>query len=146
MAKTPINNGRKTDGTFAPGNALGGRTKGSRHKTTMAIEELLDGQAEALTQKAINAALDGDMVALRLCLDRITPAKKDAPVAFSLPAMESVTDAAKAAGAILEAVAAGDLTPSEGTAIAGLVETYRRTLESEELEGRIIALEKEQLK
>ncbi len=146
MAKTPKNNGRKTDGTFAPGNALGGRTKGSRHKTTMAIEELLDGQAEALTQKAINAALDGDMVALRLCLDRITPAKKDAPVAFSLPAMESVTDAAKAAGAILEAVAAGDLTPSEGTAIAGLVETYRRTLESEELEGRIIALEKEQLK
>jgi len=73
MAKTPINNGRKTDGTFAPGNALGGRTKGSRHRSTLAIEELLDGQAEALTQKAINAALEGDGMALRLCLERILP-------------------------------------------------------------------------
>jgi hypothetical protein len=47
MASAPINNGRKTDGTFAPGNALGGRTKESRHRSTMAIEALLDGQAEA---------------------------------------------------------------------------------------------------
>jgi hypothetical protein len=60
MAKTPKTNGRQSDGTFAPGNALGGRTKGSRHRATLAIEALLDGQAEALTQKAINAALECD--------------------------------------------------------------------------------------
>jgi hypothetical protein len=30
----------------------------------------LDGQAKALTQKAIELALSGDMMALRICLDR----------------------------------------------------------------------------
>ena len=43
MVKSPKNNGRKTDGTFAAGNALGGKTKGARHKATMAVENLLDG-------------------------------------------------------------------------------------------------------
>ena len=123
-----------------------GKPKGSRNKTTLAIEALFDGEAEALTRKAIEKALEGDMMALRLCLDRIAPAKKDAPVTFSLPAMDSASAAAKAAGAVLEAVAAGDLTPSEGTAIAGLVETYRRTLETQEIEARVAALEKEQPK
>ena len=118
-----------------------GKPKGARNKTTLAVETLFDGEAETLTRKAIELAKEGDMVALRLCLDRIVPAKKDAPVAFELPALESAADAAKAAGAILEAVAIGDLTPSEGTAVAGLVETFRRTLETEEIEDRIRALE-----
>ncbi len=118
-----------------------GKPKGARNRTTLAIEALFDGEAETLTRKAIELAKKGDMVALRLCLDRIAPAKKDAPVAFELPALESAADAAKAAGAILEAVAIGDLTPSEGTAVAGLVETFRRTLETEEIEDRIRALE-----
>ena len=46
MTNNPKKNGRKTDGTFAPGNALGGKTKGARHKATMAVEELLDGQVK----------------------------------------------------------------------------------------------------
>ena len=54
-----------------------GRPKGSRNVTTLALETLLDGQAAALTQKAIDLALSGDMAALRLCLDRILPPRKD---------------------------------------------------------------------
>lgn len=123
-----------------------GRPRGSRNRVTLAVEALLEGEAEALTRKAIEKALGGDMVALRLCLDRIAPAKKDAHVTFALPAMKTAADAAKAAGAILKAVAAGGLTPSEGTAIAGLVDTYRRALEIHEIESRIAALERKNLK
>ena len=47
-----------------------GRPRGSRNATTLALEALLDGQATALTQKAIDLALTGDMAALRLCLLR----------------------------------------------------------------------------
>ena len=47
-----------------------GRPRGSRNATTLALEVLLDGQAQALTQKAIDLALTGDIPALRLCLDR----------------------------------------------------------------------------
>ena len=93
-------------------------------------------------RKAIEKALEGDMVALRLCLDRIAPAKKDAPVTFALPAMKTAADAVTAAGAILKAVATSEMTPSEGTAIAVLVETYRRALETQEIESRIAALER----
>lgn len=139
IEKTSRNNGRNTDGTFSPGNP--GRPRGARNMATQAAQCLLDGQAEALTQKAIETALAGDTVALRLCLDRIAPARKDAAVTFTLPPMASAQDAAKAAAAVISAVALGDLTPIEGAQIMGLIETYRRNLETCELEARVVALE-----
>jgi len=142
MPETNRNNGRKTDGKFSQGNS--GRPKGSRHKTTLAIQALLDGEGEALTRKAIEMALAGDSVALRLCLDRIAPPRKDGPVRFDLPPMDGAACAGNAMGAILSSVANGDLTPSEASAIAGLVEGYRKTLETAELEARLKALEERQ--
>ena len=44
--------GRNTDGTFSKGNS--GKPKGARNIKTIALESLLEGQAEALTQKAID--------------------------------------------------------------------------------------------
>ncbi|MFT5946920.1 MAG: hypothetical protein ACI807_001167, partial [Paracoccaceae bacterium] len=96
---------------------------------------------EALTAKAIEMALDGDGAALRLCLERIAAPRKDAPVTFALPAMTCARDATHAAGAVLGAVAEGDLTPTEGAHIMALVESYRRTFETTELEARLTALE-----
>lgn len=79
-----------------------------------------------------------------LCLERIVSPRRDAPVQFGLPSMETARDAAHAAGALVEAVALGNLTPQEGAHIMALVETYRRTLETTELEARIGALEEGQ--
>ena len=132
-------NGRNTDGTFGNGNP--GKPQGTRHKATMAALALLDGEAEALTQKAVETALAGDTTALRLCLERIAPPRRDAPVSFALPPMTTAADAAKGAAAVLAAVAIGDLTPAEGAHVMGLIETYRRTLETTELEARLAALE-----
>jgi hypothetical protein len=131
--------GRNADGTFGPGNS--GKPKGTRHKATQAALALLDGEAEALTRQAVTMALGGDTTALRLCLERIAPPRRDAPVTFDLPPMETARDAAKAAGAVLGAVAHGDLTPTEGAHIMALVEGFRRTLETTELEARLVALE-----
>lgn len=131
--------GRNADGTFAPGNP--GKPKGSRHRATQAIEAMLEGQQEALTQAAIDKALEGDVTALRLCLDRIAPARKDAPVSFDLPTIETAEDAAKAARAILKAIAEGDVTPLEAATVMAVVEQFRRTLETTEIERRITALE-----
>ena len=131
--------GRNTDGTFGPGNS--GKPKGTRHKATQAALALLDGEAEALTRQAVTLALGGDTTALRLCLERIAPPRRDAPVNFDLPPMETARDAAKAAGAVLGAVAEGELTPGEGASLMALVEGFRRTLETTELEARVAALE-----
>jgi hypothetical protein len=142
MPDTDRKNGRKTDGKFASGNT--GRPRGARHKTTLAIQALLDGEGEALTRKAVEMALAGDTTALRLCLERISPPRKDTPVRFDLPPMESAASASTAMGAILAGVASGDLTPGEGSAIAGLVEGYRKALQTTELEARLKALEERQ--
>jgi hypothetical protein len=107
----------------------------------MAVLELLEGQAEALSHKAVDMALAGDTVALRLCLERLAPPRKDSPVQFPLLRMVTAHDAAQAAAAVLEAVSEGKLTPTEGAQVMGLVDSYRRTLEVTELEARVAALE-----
>ena len=142
MSDTDRNNGRNTDGTFGKGNP--GKRHGIRHKTTLAIQALLDGEGEALTRKAVDMALAGDTTALRLCLERVAPPRKDSPVRFDLPPMAGAQNAAAAMGAILASVASGDLTPSEAIGIAGLVEAYRKALETTELETRIKTLEDKQ--
>jgi len=107
----------------------------------MAVLELLEGQAQALTQRAVELALSGDTTALRLCLERVAPPRKDAPVQFTLPQMKTARDAAEAAAAVLLAVSEGDLTPGEAAQVMGLIDGYRRTLETSELEARVAALE-----
>lgn len=134
-----MKNGRNTDGTFCEGNS--GRPKGARNKKTLALEALLNGEAEALTRVAIKKALEGDGVALRLCLERISPAPKDRPVVFSLPSITSAQDASQAASSLLTAVSEGDLTPLEAGRVMNLIDSYRRLIELTELEERVKTLE-----
>lgn len=100
-------------------------------------EALLDGQAEALTQKAIDLALTGDMAALRLCLNRVLPPRKDRPVTFTLPPINSAQDAAKVTSAILAAVSTGELTPADAGEISKLVDTYVKAFGTAELADRL---------
>ena len=118
-----------------------GRPKGVKNKKKLAIESLLEGQAEALTQTAISKALEGDGLALRLCMERIAPAPKDKSVLFPIPEMNDAMDASKAASSVLTAVSKGELTPIEGTRVMGLIDSYRRTLELTEIEERLRVLE-----
>jgi hypothetical protein len=118
-----------------------GRPKGARNKATLALEALLDGEAEALTRKAIEMAKDGDMTAMRLCMDRIMPPRKDRPVSFALPTLKTAADAIKATSAIAEAVAAGDLTPMEAGELVKLVDGFTKAFELHEIEQRLAKLE-----
>jgi Family of unknown function (DUF5681) len=118
-----------------------GRPPGSRNKATLLIEQLLDDATKDITKKAIELAKAGDSTALRLCIDRIVPARKDRHIAFKLPKMESPEHAVKAAAAIVEAVAGAELTPSEAAEMMKLVEGYTRILEAEDHEQRLRALE-----
>jgi len=101
----------------------------------------LDGEAEGLTRKAVEAALGGDMAALRLCLDRIVPPRRERPVNFRIPPLKSAEDAAVAMAAITEAVAAGELLLGEAESASALVERFVRTIEAGEFEKRLRALE-----
>ncbi|MGE0773685.1 MAG: DUF5681 domain-containing protein [Sphingomonadaceae bacterium] len=140
----PVNTAGKQRGRqFQPGQSGNpdGKPKGARHRVTRAIEELLEGQHEALTQVAIDKALQGDMTALRLCLDRIAPPRKDAPISIDLPDVRSAEDAVAASKAVLGAVSAGDVTPDEGGRVMALLTAHKAIVETGDLEKRIAALE-----
>jgi len=120
-----------------------GRRQGSRNKATLALEALMDGQAEAITQKAVDLALEGDTTALRLCLDRILPPRKSRPVNIALPEVTTAEGVADAQATVVQAVAGGELTPEEGTTITNILEARRKAIETQEHESRIAALEEE---
>ena len=82
-------------------------------------------------------ALAGDPVALRICLERICPVRKDRAVRFPLPPINSARDAADIAAAVAQAVAAGHLTPSEAAEIAKVVDVYVRAYQTAELNERV---------
>ena len=121
----------------------GGRPKGALNKATLATQALLDGEAEALTRKVVELAKDGNPVALRLCLERLLPPRKDRPVTIDLPPLEGAQDLPQALKAILEAVARGEITPGEGHTLTAMLDAYRKGLETTDHEARITALEKE---
>jgi hypothetical protein len=125
---------------FKAGNP--GRPKGARNATTLALESLLDGQAAALTQKAIDLALAGDLTALRICLERILAPRKDRPVNFTFPKITTAKEAATTMSAVLAAVAAGDLTPTEASEVGKLVDIFVKAVEATDLADRISRLER----
>jgi len=118
-----------------------GRPVGARHKTTLAIEALLDGEAEIITRKAIQLALEGDTTAIRLCLDRILPLRRDRHVSFALPKLEKADDVKQAVSAIVAAVAEGELTPAEAGELSKVVDAFTRMLETLDFEERLAKLE-----
>ena len=144
MKPAPDNTEAKQGGTqFQPGQSgnPNGRPKGSRNAATLALELLLDGEAEALTRKAVDLALAGDITALRLCLDRILPPRKDRPVSFEMPKINNAQDARAASAALLDAVASGNLTPSEASEVGKLIDAYVKTIELTEVLARLDKLE-----
>jgi hypothetical protein len=123
-----------------------GRPLGSRHRATLLAENLLDGQTEELIRKTIDLALSGDSTALRLCMERIVAPRRDRPVNFRLPVLNSASDVVAAIEAIADGVASGELTPAEAAELSKVVETYRSAVETAEIERRLSAVEQLQVK
>ena len=90
-----------------------GRPRGSRNRTTILMQSVLEADGEALARKAIDLAKGGDLAALRMCMDRLAPARKTEPVVLDLPPLGTAADTVDAAATIVAAAAAGELTPSE---------------------------------
>jgi hypothetical protein len=139
-------------GQYAKGHSgnPSGRPKGSRDRATLIADELFDKalfgpdkKAEAIIAKAVAMAESGDTTCMRLCFERIAPARKDRPVHFELPPMCEAKDAVDASAAIVAAVATGQLTPSEAAELSKMVESYTRVLQAADFEIRLAKVEKE---
>jgi hypothetical protein len=72
-------------GAFLPGNKEGaaGRPKGSRNRTTLMVERMIEDDAEELTRALIDRAKKG--FAVPLLFERLAPARRDRHVTLQLP-------------------------------------------------------------
>jgi hypothetical protein len=135
---SPVNSGRFQKGQS--GNPAG-RPPGSRNKATLAAEAMLEGALERLTAQAIDGAIDGDPLLLRLCISRLLPAPRGRRVQLDLPAGSDLDDIAASLAATVRAVGEGIISPLEATDLAELIEAQRRLVETRDLQRRLTALE-----
>jgi hypothetical protein len=137
------NNADKPRGRpFEPGNSGGpGRPAGSRNKATLVLDALADGEAEAVLKTTIEKAKEGDLRAAEVILSRVWPQRKGRPVRFDLPSIGSADGVLKALRSVLEATAAGELTPDEATLVGSLLEAKRKAIETVDIEARLTKLE-----
>ena len=128
---------------FRPGKSGNprGRPKGARNATTVAAEALLDGEAEVLARTCINKALEGNMAALRLCMERILPPQKSRPVSIKIPKIDGPGTILSSMQAVVHSVADGETAPDDAHTLMGLLELTRRAHEHVDFEGRLAMLE-----
>jgi Family of unknown function (DUF5681) len=143
-AALPENTGPKQTGRrFAPGKSgnPAGKPRGARHAALVALDAIGAEAGTEIMAAVIAAAKGGDMRAADILLRRLWPERKGRPVQMHLPAIMAPSDIVAALGAVADAMAAGELSPEEGAAVAGILEAQRRAVETVEMEARIAALE-----
>ena len=119
-----------------------GRPVGALNKKTQALKLLFDEEAQDLIKKAIELAKKGDIQALKLCLERILPPVKDTTINLELPGIgKSASSILAFCRELIKAVTRGDITPSEGEMLMGMVDKYGRAVDLKDLEARILSLE-----
>ena len=139
----PINDRKKSDrgqrGRFAPGNKLSpGRPPGRGPVAEMRAK--LSTNLDAIIGVLRAQALGGDVQAIRIILDRVSPALRptELATALDLPAGGSLADQARA---VVQAAADGNLAPSQAAQIVAALGGVAKIVETVELEARIAALE-----
>lgn len=127
---------------FKPGQSGNptGRPKGIKDRRVALREKLLP-HADQLIDMVTTFAKSGDMTAMKIVMDRIIPPLKEEPIHVTIPKIESAADCVKAQAAVVNAVAAGEILPSDGQAMSGLIEAQRRAYETHDLAKRLEAIE-----
>jgi hypothetical protein len=119
-----------------------GRPRGARNKRTLAAESMFDRDATSIIDQLITMAKEGDIAAIRMCLDRIFPRPRGRPVAFDLPPMTTTTDAVAAMGAVVQAIGDGELSAEEGAELSKVVAGFSQTVATADMEQRLRQIER----
>ena len=134
---------RTTKGQFKNGTSgnPSGRPAGSRNQATLACEQLLEGNAEQLANKAVEMAMKGNINALRLCLERIIPPRKERCINLESKPIRSAQDLPLQFQDITTAITEGQITPGEGESLSNILTSYSTAMERVNLDRRIAELE-----
>lgn len=131
---------RTESGQFAAGQSgnPAGRPKGALGKATR-WREALEPHGDELFKVAVEHALGGDMAALKLCLERISPPVKPTsdPIEFALQG-ETLSQKAES---VLSAIADGVIDVDSGRKLIGAISDLGKIIEVDSILERLEALE-----
>jgi polyhydroxyalkanoate synthesis regulator phasin len=102
---------------------------------------MLEPYAEELIQRVVGMAKEGDMAALRLCLDRLCAPLRPTDRHIVIEGMADATGLSDKGELILTNVASGEITPSEAQHLMTVISSQARIIEVDELERRVAELE-----
>ena len=134
---------RNANGQFPKGTSGNptGRPVGSRNRSALLLEQLLEGQSEDLLRQLIKRAKRGDIRALQICIDRLIPIRKHRPVALEIESIQSAADLSKAYQAIWAGVANGEIAPTEAEMLSNVLSCQAQSRIAIDLEQRVQKLE-----
>jgi hypothetical protein len=118
-----------------------GKRPGTRNRATIIAEEMLDCETRPLLRGAIEDSKGGDGVMTRFCISRIIGPRRERPVRFALPPIESAADLKPAMTAVTAAVAQGELTIREAWEFSQMLDTFIRAIDATEFATQLDRLE-----
>ena len=130
-----------------PGERRGGRKPGVPNKATAEIRRLAREHGPGAIQELARLSKEAQSEQARISacnalLDRAYGrSQASQPIELDLPDTSTIDGVTRSLTAILEATAAGRLTPPEAQSLSSVIETQRKAIETAELAARIERLE-----
>jgi|ETN07SMinimDraft_1059922.scaffolds.fasta_scaffold01215_5 hypothetical protein len=116
-----------------------GKPKGTIHKVTQLRDALLD-DVPALLERTKQAALEGDMTAMKILLDRTVPTLKPGQATVYLPELDVDMPVHQKASIITDAVVTGDIPAESGLSLLKMAEALAKILETTQIREELDAL------
>lgn len=110
-----------------------GRPLGSRNKATLLAETILYEQAGPVMSSTVETAKSGSALAQKVCVERLLPPRRERFVEFAMPPIRTPSDLAPAMGAVMAALAEGEITPGEAERITNTALGWMRMIEHSDL-------------
>jgi hypothetical protein len=130
---------RTASGQFRAG--YSGNPAGRPRSESAALRQKLAERGEDVLRVVLDAALEGDMAAARMVLERLLPPLRPHSETVPIP-IEAATGPAGTARAILSAAVAGSISPDAAVQLLSAAASLSRIIETEELKVRLEALER----
>ena len=115
-----------------PSGRPAGQTPGAK------LRKAIEAKADEILQSVIDAAVNGDMAACKMLLDRITPTLKPQALPINLVFQESL---ALQGNEIIKATVGGQIAPDIGSQLLAALSNQAKIVEIDDLTKRIEALE-----
>lgn len=98
-------------------------------------------KADELADAVVSKALEGDVQALTLCIERVLAPVDETRLHIDLPPLDTHENILQASESVVRAVSLGELDPNQARTLHALIEAHWRILEGSELANRLSVLE-----